>query len=557
MKYNLLIILLIPLLSFSQIKYTNKKSGLGIITDISNAGDGSNRIFVTNKGGIITILDQDYNTLGTLFDISSSINTTSEMGLLGLAFHPSFSSNGYFFVNYNPTGTRNTRISRFTASSPSGNSTVNLNTEKIILTITGAQNDNHKGGDLVFGPDGYLYIGTGDGGGGGDPQGSGQNGNTLLAKILRIDINTTDPYVIPATNPFISNPNVLNEIWDLGVRNPWRISFDRSNGDFWIADVGQNLREEINVETAGSGGFNYGWNCREGINGYPPSSCQNNGGFKDPIFDYTHCSGMCSTPGFGNSITGGFVYRGENPANASLKGYYIFADYVSRHAWILKQTSGGGGLDVKTIPRLTSNGITSFGELENGEIVAGQSNGDLGMVEPTIALPVRLTTFDAADLINKIQLSWSTASERNVHEYQIEKSKDGILFNLFTTLQALNLVTGNDYRLDDLHPFPGDNYYRLKIIDLDGSFEYSDMVRIKFNTNKAIYFNLASNEINFIGNWSGRSEEINVFTMEGRLIVQLKNSNSTVPISNLAAGIYLIQTELNNVPFVQKIFIPN
>lgn len=179
------------------------------------------------------------------------------------------------------------------------------------------------------------------------------------------------------------------------------------------------------------------------------------------------------------------------------------------------------------------------------------------MVEPTIALPVRLTTFDAADLINKIQLSWSTASERNVHEYQIEKSKDGILFNLFTTLQALNLVTGNDYRLDDLHPFPGDNYYRLKIIDLDGSFEYSDMVRIKFNTNKAIYFNLASNEINFIGNWSGRSEEINVFTMEGRLIVQLKNSNSTVPISNLAAGIYLIQTELNNVPFVQKIFIPN
>lgn len=368
--------------SFAQIKFTSRKTGLGVVTDVTHAGDGSQRIFVANKAGTVTILDANFNTLGTLLNISSLIATDSEKGLLGLAFHPDFETNGYFFVNYNPTGTNHTVLARFTAAIPSANSTVNNNTQKTILTITTAANANHKSGDLAFGPNGYLYVPTGDGGGGGDPQGSGQNGKSLLGKLLRLDINTSAPYIIPPGNPFVADTNVLDEIWDRGLRNPWRISFDRQTNDLWIADVGQGAREEINFEPAGfTGGRNYGWNCREGKIAY--NNCSTPAGnFTEPIFDYSHCN-PCTNAGFGNSITGGFVYRGAVASNSSMLGYYIFADYVSRHAWMIKYVSGAI-TDTKTIALLTPSGVTSFGELENGEILAGLGNGELGLIESTV-----------------------------------------------------------------------------------------------------------------------------------------------------------------------------
>jgi len=386
--YLILLFTLITLFeSFAQIKFTSKKTGLGVVTDITHAGDGSQRVFVASKSGTITILDagNNYATLGTLLNISDSISTESEKGLLGLAFHPNFETNGFFFVNYNPKinnqSTNYTVIARFTAN-PSSNSTVSLSTRKIILTITTAANQNHKSGDLAFGPDGFLYVPTGDGGGGGDPQGSGQNGNSLLGKILRLDINTTSAYTIPTDNPYTSNSNVLDEIWDMGLRNPWRISFDKQTNDLWIADVGQGAREEINFEAANTnGGFNYGWNCREGKIAYsgcttPASS------FTEPIFDYLRCGSPCLV-GTGNSVTGGFVYRGTVATNSSMVGYYIFADYVSKHAWMINYTSGSL-TDTKTIANLTTSGITSFGELENGEILAGLSNGEVGLIESTL-----------------------------------------------------------------------------------------------------------------------------------------------------------------------------
>jgi len=381
-KYLIIIFALLAHFEFiAQIKYTSKRTGMGTVTDITHAGDGSQRIFVANKSGTITILDASHNTLGTLLNISTLIATDSEKGLLGLAFHPDFDNNGYFFVNYNPTGTNHTVIARFTAADPLANTTVNNSTQKTILTIATALGSNHKAGDLAFGPDGYLYIATGDGGGSGDPQGSGQSGNTFLGKILRLDINTTSPYVVPSTNPFISNSDgILNEIWDLGLRNPWRISFDKQTNDLWIADVGQGAREEVNFEASGSGGKNYGWNCREGKIAYNGCSTPASN-FIDPIFDYTRCGSPCIA-GTGNSITGGFVYRGTVAGNSAMAGYYIFSDYISKHAWMIKYTSGSL-TDTKTITSLTSSGITSFGELENGEIMAGLSNGDLGLIEST------------------------------------------------------------------------------------------------------------------------------------------------------------------------------
>lgn len=554
-----LITAILPFFTFAQITYTQKKSGLGTITDITHAGDGSHRIFVANKNGVITILDNNYNTLGTLLNLTGLLNLNSEMGLLGLTFHPNFSTNGYFFVNYNPINTRHTRVSRFTATTPSANTTVSLATEKIIISITDAANNNHKGGDITFGADGYLYIATGDGGGGGDPQGSGQNGNTLLGKILRLDINTTASYSIPPTNPFISNPSILDEIWDYGLRNPWRISFDRSTNDLWIADVGQNAREEVNFEAAGAGGNNYGWNCREGFNGYS-SACQNNPGFKDPIFDYRRCSSPCSTPGFGNSITGGFVYRGTTvPANASLRGYYIFSDYVSKHAWILKNTSGSGlrsALDVKTIANLTPSGITSFGEIENGEILAGQDNGNLGNISATRALPVRLMSFKGNRITNgNIKLDWHTASEYNTLAYEIEKGNTGKDFTKLVTINAENTSAGHDYVYLDTKPFINDNYYRLKIIDLDQSFEYSDIVKISKVNTTSIYYDQMNKNIHFNGDIIDSKNEIQLISIDGKLVNRFKVKENVIPVSDLIPGVYIMQIVLSQERIVKKISV--
>ncbi len=330
-----------------------------VITDLSNpiaianAGDGSGRLFIALQNGRIIIYGGTQVLSTSFLDISSLVSSGSERGLLSVAFHPNFASNGFFYVSYtNING--DTVIARYSVS---GNPNIaDPNSALLLLTIN-QPFSNHNGGQLQFGQDGYLYIGMGDGGSGGDPQNNAQNLNTLLGKILRIDVDGGFPYVIPPDNPFLGTLGARDEIWSLGLRNPWRFSFDRLTGDLFLADVGQESWEEVNFQPASSlGGENYGWRLMEGNHCFNPSSGCNSAGLTLPIIEYNHSVGC--------SITGGYRYRGKE--NQDLEGIYFYGDFCTGRIW-------GGIEDVSgvwTTSELldTSFLISTFGEDENGEI---------------------------------------------------------------------------------------------------------------------------------------------------------------------------------------------
>ena len=314
---------------------------------LTHAGDGSNRTFVVEKGGRIKLLD------GTMFlNIADRITASGyEQGLLGVAFHPRFAHNGWLYVYYTaPDGTNTLSRFRATADLQRGDP----DTELVLLQQT-SPHDTHNGGMVAFGPDGMLYVGLGDGGGADDQFGNGQHGDTLLAKIVRIDVNT-EPYAVPQDNPFVHTSTIRSETWASGLRNPWRFSFDRATGDLYIGDVGQNQWEEINFQPAMSrGGANYGWSIKEGSYCFYTTTCDSTG-LTDPIVAYDHYQGI--------AVTGGYVYRGQHvPA---LYGAYLFGDYGTGRIWAAARDDRGvwTTTEVGQIPAL----ISSFGEDEAGEV---------------------------------------------------------------------------------------------------------------------------------------------------------------------------------------------
>lgn len=348
-------------------------SGLDRPVNIKHAGD--DRLYVVEQEGTISIVNADGTVNATPFiDITNRVGNIGgigdERGLLGLAFHPNYAVNGFFYVNYiNSSG--NTVISRFSRLSPDSGDT----TSEVILMTISQLFSNHNGGDMVFGPDGYLYISVGDGGSSGDPQNQSQQLNTLLGKILRIDVDNAsggNNYAIPADNPFVSNGSALNEIWAYGIRNAWKFSFDRDNDDIWIADVGQFDIEEINRVpiAATTTGLNYGWRCYEGNAPFNTSGCPPAGTLTFPIAQYSHFDDGA----FKCSITGGYVYRGSDfPA---MNGLYFFADYCSDEIGVLEQN--GSNWDMTFLPQAGTNRWTAFGEDINGEIyVAGIVSGSI------------------------------------------------------------------------------------------------------------------------------------------------------------------------------------
>jgi glucose/arabinose dehydrogenase len=367
--------------------------GFSLPVDISHAGD--DRLFITEKAGIVRIVFPDGSKATSPFlDIKDRVNSAaSERGLLGLCFHPDYKINGYLFVNYtNLSGA--TTISRFTVT---GNPNVaDPSSEKIILIINQPFN-NHNAGDLEFGQDGNLYIGMGDGGSGGDPGNRSQDPKNLLGKMLRIDVNTDQPYLIPSDNPWATNADTLPEIWAFGLRNPWRFSFDRLTGDLWIGDVGQNKWEEINYTKKGTPAINYGWRCYEGDDVFNSQGCKDVSFYTPPVFSYRN-------PTLGCSVTGGFVYRGSRASR--YQGQYIFSDYCSGKFWVVQpgETSPFTG---KEIADLTNNQYVSFGEDVNGNLyVAAISNGTIFkftdpkcsyLESPSLATTVPVTCRDNCD----------------------------------------------------------------------------------------------------------------------------------------------------------------
>jgi glucose/arabinose dehydrogenase len=331
-------------------------NGFSLPVDIVNMGD--TRLFVVERGGTIKVVFED-GTLNTndFLDISDRVlDNQSERGLLGMAFHPNYLNNGYFYVNYTGTG-GHTRISRFSVANDPN--TADPNSEVILMTIDQPE-WNHNGGCVRFGPDGYLYIGMGDGGSGGDPWGNAQNTNTFLGKILRLDVDNGTPYGIPPNNPFVNDANVLDEIWAIGVRNPWRFSFDRETGDLWIGDVGQNAWEEIDFQPANSlGGENYGWKCNEGNHVFDIFSFDNMINYVDPVHEYVNNNSV------GRSVTGGVRYRGTE--YSAMYGHYFFADFVSGRIWTLRDDGTGNWISQEWL-NWSNNQISTFGEDMNGEL---------------------------------------------------------------------------------------------------------------------------------------------------------------------------------------------
>ncbi len=330
---------------------------------LATAPVGDSRLFVVEKGGLVKVV-KDGAVLSTPFlDVSGLISNGSEQGLLGLAFDPQFGSNARLFISYTNSAGDNVLASY----QVSGNADVADPGSAVIRLTVDQPYDNHNGGHIVFGADGYLYMGIGDGGSGGDPQGHGQNRNDLLGSILRLDVSAATGYAVPASNPLVGVAGTRSELWNWGLRNPWRFSFDRATGDLYIGDVGQNEREEIDVSTATSGagkGVNYGWSIMEGTQCYGASSCDMTG-LTPPVLDYTHSDGC--------SVTGGYVYRGS--AIPDLAGTYFYADFCS--GWVRSfRYAGGQVTEAASWSALApGGGIPSFGEDGHGELYVLSADG--------------------------------------------------------------------------------------------------------------------------------------------------------------------------------------
>lgn len=331
-----------PLLTFTQ------------PVDLQNAGDGSGRLFVVEQTGRIRVFENaDTASQASVFlDLSSVVNSGYELGLLGLAFDPNFTSNRHYYVYYTMSNPRQSRVSRFTADAQNPDTTAAGSRQDVITIAQPA--GNHNGGQVAFGPDGYLYIGPGDGGGANDTGNNAQNRANLLGNILRINVNAL-PYTIPADNPFVGNQlGYREEIYAYGLRNPWRFSFDPVTGYLWCGDVGQNAWEEIDIIEKGK---NYGWRIMEGSHCRPPTTGCDMSGLELPVWEYAHNGG-------GRSVSGGYVYRGS--LLPGLLGSYIYADFLTGEIWGLNYTSGGTPTNILLDD--TNVGISSFGVDEANEL---------------------------------------------------------------------------------------------------------------------------------------------------------------------------------------------
>lgn len=536
----------IPVLGF-----TSVVTGLSQPVDVV-AEPGSSRLFVVEQGGLIRIVNGNSIT-GTFLNLTSVISTSgSERGLLSMAFHPDYLNplNRYFFVYYTNTA-GSIELARYRRNESNAN-IADLSSGRVMLTIP-KDFSNHNGGKLQFGLDQLLYFGTGDGGDANDPDNNAQNGNSLLGKMIRLNVDNFDSapyYTIPADNPFLSDPAVRDEIWALGVRNPWRWSFDRATGDVWIADVGQNLNEEVNyIPFADAGGVNYGWRCREGNSPTPgvPACTPSIGTLVNPIFTYPRSN---ATGGF--SITGGYVYRGS--LYPALRGYFVTADYVSGNTWIVRP-DGYSRRQSSII-----NNISGFGESNTGELFAlSRSAGSISQVIVTSVLPVDLVKFTGKEYAGKNELRWTTAMEENADKFIVEYSLNGRDFLVAGEVDARGDINGASYVFN--HSIANERViqYRLRMVDRDATSKFSPIISLGSKTKDIkVYPTIVNNQTLQV--ISGPPiDRISIFTITGHQVhVATMNGVSgyfSVPLPVLQKGIYVVRLAGGDFQGIQKIVV--
>lgn len=412
--------------------------------DVQSNGDGY--MYVVEQPGKIRIVTEDGFTLAKPFlDISDEVLFGGEQGLLGLAFHPDYADNGYFYVNYVNKGGK-TVIARFTRSAGNYHK-ADRSSEMEMLKIPHPF-VNHYGGGIRFGPDGYLYFAIGDGGAAGDPFNNAQDPSRLLGKMMRIDVNSGEPYTIPADNPFVGMAGYMPEIWALGLRNPFRWSFDKLTGDLWIGDVGQDMWEEVNVQRAGSaGGQNYGWDCMEGEHPFEPGNCDSSTMITDPVTEYPHDGSDCT-------VIGGFVYRGSNYPN--MYGKYIYMDYCSgRFRTIFKY---GGEKMEGIIGEEDPFSYVSFGEDVDGELyVVDNVDGEIYHVADATSMRT------GAYQMSSLKLFPNPASDVFTIEFQGTENGDAVV--------EIDNLLGETIMREEVGSVEGYNNYTFNSTNLEkGSY---------------------------------------------------------------------------------------
>jgi len=535
-----------PVLSYSAVI----NSGLSSSIDVVPVHDGTGRIFIVQQNGVIKVYGSNYTLLNSNFlTINSNISVSGEQGLLSLAFHPNYVTNRYFFVYYtNAAGGIN--IDRFQTSAANANA-VDADTRTSIMVIDKpVAQTNHNGGKLNFGPDGDLYFALGDGGGEGDPRNFGQRGDSLWGKLVRINVDnfTTSPYyTIPADNPYVSSGSILHPIFASGLRNPFRWSFDKANGNIWIADVGQDAWEEVNTLTpALANGANYGWRCYEATHSYNTASCLPANSYGQPVFEYPHNG---TTGGF--AVTGGYVYRGS--VYPAMYGYYICADYVSGNVWTINAASHAATLQATKL-----SNVVSFGELENGELLALSLSGTLYTVGTSSVLPLKLLQWSGTAFDNYNQLSWQTAEEVNVKQFDVEYSADGISFTNAGTILAKNLpnsaYTFRHYIQSNV------SYYRLKTTNDNGKVEYTAIIALKNNSQKrehVIYSYNGNTKQIWLNIPANEKADFQLFSFNGQKVLQVSNyqNNAIIDLQKIPAGIYIGKIILTNRIVSEKVLV--
>ena len=533
---------LLPVSAQPIIAYTDFiTSGLNSPIELVNAGDGSGRLFIAEQGGAIKVRVSGNTVLGTPFLTipSSTVLSGGEQGLLSLAFHPDYETNGYFYVYYTRNSDGAIVIARYSNPTPSDNIAEGAGT--VLLVIPHPGQNNHNGGHLHFRTEGginYLYFATGDGGGGNDPGNNAQNDASQLGKIIRINVDLALP--------------ITPEIYAKGLRNPFRWSFDRLTGNMWIGDVGQSIKEEIDFLTASAGpGANFGWRCFEGtVQNTSVSPQCNPTGKITPVFEYNNPATSSS------AVTGGYVYRGV--MNSALYGYYIASDFYSGQLWILKPNG--------TVDRTQDNGkpfIAAYGEDEAGELYAVSifENAIYSIVASgNSTLPVTLINFSARQFLGYNELRWSTSFEQNADKYIIEYSTDGNNYSVAGEVASTNSQSGQSYTYRHTITDTRKIFYRLLMRDLDASSRYSSIIVIggKNTGDVKLYATLVRNNRLEL-NASTPVERIKVYDNGGREMysndLNGRQGYFSIQLPSLAKGIYFVAIQGKDYMKTEKIVI--